>query len=408
MEEKHITEDMIKITEYELKGKLPDPFVFDSGKKLTTVGEWAERREEIYKSAVELQYGTIPPSPERLQVDILYVGNGNPSTYRITVGRGEKEFSFDMTVFKAATKEKCPVAVDGDLCFQYAFDREYIDAFVKNGVSLALFNRTALFPDIANYNAESTIDDSNENAYVWDAVHAFERGERRGPLADMYPEYSFGATGAWAWGYARCVDALEYLGFVDMDCIAFTGHSRGGKTAMLAGVIDQRAAIVNPNETCAGGCSCYRLKIKAVDENGKEGVSETLKPLVEVFPSWMGTEMKNYAEREEELPFDSHYLKALVAPRILFVSEAASDIWANPVGSWQTTMGASEVYKLLGAEENLLWYFRSGYHYHKIEDVLQLINVIKHYKNGEPLNDKYFKTPFEKPELAFDWRAPSK
>jgi hypothetical protein len=69
-------------------------------------------------------------------------------------------------------------------------------------------------------------------------------------------------------------------------------------------------------------------------------------------------------------------------------------------------VAAAEVYKLLGAEENLYWYFRSGYHCHKVEDVLQLVNVIRHVRYGEALNDKYFKTPFKQPELAFDWRAP--
>ena len=406
MDEMLVYDETIKITEYDLKGKLPDVFELEAGGRVESIDDWKLRREEIYRSAVELQYGTIPPAPDRVDVDILYIGDGTPSTYSITAWRGDHSLNFDMTVFKASKKEKCPTVVDGDLCFQYTFDKEFIKAFLDNGVSLALFNRTALFPDIAEYNADRTIPQTNEYRDTMDAVRTFERGERLGALAELYPEYSFGATAAWAWGYSRCVDALEYLGFADMDCIAFTGHSRGGKTAMLAGAIDERAAIVNPNETCAGGCSCYRLKIKAIDENGKEGVSETLEPLVKVFPSWMGKEMADYAGREEELPFDSHYLKALVAPRILFVSEASSDIWANPVGSWQTTMGAYEVFKFLGVPENLYWYFRSGYHYHKIEDVLQLINVIRHYKYGEPLNDKYFKTPFKKPELAFDWKAP--
>ena len=116
--------------------------------------------------------------------------------------------------------------------------------------------------------------------------------------------------------------------------------------------------------------------------------------------------MREYIDKENRLPFDSHYLKAMVAPRVLFVSEAASDIMANPVGTWQTTMGAKEVYKFLGTENKLLWYFRSGNHSHTVEDIEQLVNVIRNYKYGEPLNDKYFKTPFDSIDLAFDWKAP--
>ena len=96
----------------------------------------------------------------------------------------------------------------------------------------------------------------------------------------------------------------------------------------------------------------------------------------------------------------------MVAPRVLFVSEAASDIMANPVGTWQTSLAAGEVYKFLGCEENLIWYFRRGDHRHAIEDIEQLVNVIRHVKYGESLNDKYFKLPFKPTPLAFDWKAP--
>ena len=91
---------------------------------------------------------------------------------------------------------------------------------------------------------------------------------------------------AWAWGYSRCVDALEVIGCFDLDFIAFTGHLRGGKTAMLAGALDERASIVNPNETCAGGCGCYRLHLSALTEDGKEERSETLQDPSEHFVFW--------------------------------------------------------------------------------------------------------------------------
>ena len=400
-----IREDMIKITEYNLKGKLPDPFLFDDGKKVRTVDDWEKRREEIYKTAVDLQYGGEVPKPEVFSVEPLYIGKSNPASYRITAGREGKTLSFTMYVFKASTTEKLPSVITGDMCFPYPFNPEYVKAFTDNKINLVAFNRTELFPDIAEYNLSGVIKDTNEYRDMNKVVGSFNDGKRLGALSEVYPEYKFGAISAWAWGYSRCTDALEYLGFADMGCIAFTGHSRGGKTAMLAGAVDKRAAIVNPNAACAGGCSCYRLQIKAVKEDGAEAVSEPLSNIFHHFPLWMGEGMREYIDKEENLPFDSHYLKAMVAPRVLFVSEAASDIMSNPVGSWQTTMGAKEVYKFLGCEENLLWYFRSGGHAHANEDLLQLVNVIRHYKWGDELNDKYFKLPFKAPELAFDFRA---
>lgn len=398
---------MIKILEYNLKGKLPDPFVLENGERITDPKDWDKRKKEIYKSAVELQYGGRVPEPEFFDVCPIYLNRKNPSTYRITAGTYDKTVSFEMTAFKASQKEVLPTVVSGDGCFGYAYDPEYVNTMLNNGINFVIFNRTNLFPDIADHNAKQVIDGTKEQQMAEDIVASYEKNEKRGCLAEIYPKEKFGAISAWAWGYSRVVDALEILGFADMECIAFTGHSRGGKTAMLAGALDERAAIVNPNAACAGGCSCYRLNIKAVKEDGvSEAASEPISNILNTFPSWMGEGMRKYVDKEEQLPFDSHYLKAMVAPRILFVSEAASDIMANPVGSWQTTMGAKEVYKFLGAEDKIFWYFRSGDHFQTTEDIYQLVNVIRNYKYGEKLNDKFFKTPFEEVEFAFDWKAP--
>ena len=113
------------------------------------------------------------------------------------------------------------------------------------------------------------------------------------------------------------------------------------------------------------------------------------------------------ANREAELPFDTHMLKAMVAPRTLFVSEAAGDIWANPVGSWQTTMAAAEVFRFLDAKENLFWYFRPGTHYHEISDIQMLVNIICMRTKGHARDPRFFKLPFRAPDLIFDWRAPN-
>lgn len=380
-----VDENLIEVTNYETFGKLPNPFVFENGNFVKNEEDWKKRRKEIYKSAVELQYGVIPPEPEFLKAELLSHTSGNIHmfTYLIHTGTKKKTVRFTMTVFKPDCDRKYPAVIDGDMCFSCTFDPQFIHTFTDNGIMLVLFNRCELAPDI-------------------------KEAGRNGQLYSAYPGGNFTALAAWAWGYSRCVDALEKIGYADMDCITFTGHSRGGKTAMLAGVIDERAAIVNPNATCAGSCGCYRLHMEAIDENGKPGRSETLKDITNNFPFWFTPELASYAERECDLPFDSHYMKALVAPRVLFVSEAASDIWANPIGSWQTTMAATEVFKFLGAEDNIFWYFRNGYHYHKIRDLEMLVNIILHIYNGESLDTDFFHTPFKKPEFMFDWKCPSK
>ena len=99
---------------------------------------------------------------------------------------------------------------------------------------------------------------------------------------------------------------------------------------------------------------CVDAAARAIETLARMGErSETLADLLSKFDFWMGEGMQKYAECEAELPFDSHFLKAMVAPRTLFVSEAVHDIWANPIGSWQTTLAAGEAFKLLGAEDQL-------------------------------------------------------
>lgn len=371
-----VEQDLLKITDYRVLGKLPDIFTFDDGTPLTSPEDWERRRAEMYKTAVELQYGTLPPNPEFLEVELLFVG-ANVRSYRIHTATKAHPVSFLMKMVLPSGGGNYPVIVDGDMCFPYHMDKEFLRVATGQGVAWVFFDRTELAHDIQN------------------------EGRRKGQLYDAYPDYTFGAIGAWAWGYSRCVDALEIIckdkenPLVDLSLIAFSGHSRGGKTAALAGAVDTRAAIVNPNETCAGACGCYRIHIQGYCEGMPPFRSETLGDLWHNFSFWMGPELGQYTQREEELPFDAHFLKALVAPRVLFISEAAGDLWANPVGSWMTTMAAGKIYEFLGVPQNLYWYFREGTHAHALQDVAMLVSIIKHLQNPvNPLEEGFFQTPF--------------
>ena len=78
-----------------------------------------------------------------------------------------------MVLFKANTAEKAPVVVDGDLCFPYAFDKEFLGKFLDNGINFCTFNRCELAADVSahtrktmfegSYERESAIVKVNEN-----------------------------------------------------------------------------------------------------------------------------------------------------------------------------------------------------------------------------------------------------
>ena len=380
---KKVSQDLINVTDYEVLGKLPELLRFNDGTPVTTAEEWEKRRREIYRSAVELQYGTVPPEPEFLDVEVLC--NHQSLSCRVHTGTREKPISFYMKVIlpEKSVGKGCPIIVDGDMCFDSYLADGFISAATDEGVAWAFFDRT----ELAN--------DAHDG--------------RRGQIYDTYPDYTFGAIGAWAWGYSRCVDALIKLfgnqtePRVDLSAIVFTGHSRGGKTAALAGALDKRAAIVNPNQSGMCGCGCYRIRMRGYCKGvGRENRSEVLRDDVTLFPYWTGPELAEYVDREAELPFDSHFLKALIAPRVLYTSDAAADIWANPIGAWMTNMAAKRVWELLGAEDNLCWSYREGLHSHTAEDIKRLVGVIKHYADPSiPLPDGFFATPFEPREYIF-------
>ena len=375
-----IHSDLIQITEYELMAKLPDPFKFTDGSRVKTREDWSKRKEELFRY-VEMVYGRIPPKPDVFHVETLGEGS-RTSCYRITSGPYDHPVSFSMTIhYPTVKKDIYPVVIDGDMCWDYVYNTDFLDAFRRSGIAVVLFNRLELAADLR------------------------ESGHRS-PLYRAYPDLDFGALLAWAWGYSRCVDAVFELGIANPECIAFTGHSRGGKAAFLAGVLDERATIVNPNESGAGGCGSFKIRMKGVDEEGNSRHNESLEDLLDQFDYWFSPELKKYYGHAEDLPFDMHEVKALIAPRILLEGNAASDLWANPVGSVQTAVAAAEVFKFLGAENNLLWYFRRGVHWHKSEDAARLARIMNCSLDGTTPEDEYHVPPFRLPRKAYDWSAP--
>lgn len=367
---------LIKIKKRNRTGVLPDIFTFENGEKMVLPDQWEMRRREIQKNVIDIQYGTLPPKPDVLDVELL--GEIDEfSVYRVVAGTREKTLSFIINIVKPDGNGPFPVIIDGDLCFPHTHDQELYSTIREQGIVLVLFNRLELAPD--------------------------RNTDRTGALYDIYPEYSFGAIGAWAWGYSRCVDVMEKLSFVNPKLISFTGHSRGGKAAMLAGAVDERVVVVNPNNSGAGGSGCYRVEMEAYTEDGELLRNEKLSDILEVFPYWFGPELKKYVNQELMLPFDQHMMKALVAPRYFLSSEAASDIWANPTGTYETNQAAKELFTFLGVPSHLIWYYRRGYHKHTISDYQMLCEVLLHVKTGKALNKNFFRLPFEEGEHENIW-----
>ncbi|MAE62136.1 MAG: hypothetical protein CMJ49_12365 [Planctomycetaceae bacterium] len=356
--------------------ELPNPFQFTDGRTVRTPDDWSERRRELADLIINIQYGGLPPTPSGITAQPLFThrasrfADASYTQYRL-IHDDHPAFHFRLDVLVPPSGGPFPVVLTGDACFQTVSDEITLDILQRNFI-LAQFSRVAIVPDLYN-------DDRTTGLYL------------------VYPDHTFGALAAWAWGYHRCIDALLTLDTVDPNRIAAVGHSRGGKTALLAGATDRRIALTAPNASGAGGAGCYRY----LGPN-----SETLADNINALAYWYGPKLRDYLNKVDDLPFDQHSLKALVAPRALLTTEALDDLWANPAGTFQTHRAAREVYRFLGADRRIGIAYRPGDHAHTRADWRTFLDFMNHQLCDQPTELDFNPNPYPDLPPAFTWQAP--
>ncbi len=152
-------------------------------------------------------------------------------------------------------------------------------------------------------------------------------------LFDPVPA-SWGTIGIWAWTLSRALDVLQ--GRLTSGPVILVGHSRLGKTALWASAQDERfAGVISNGSGCMGASLSRSLS------------GERVQDILKYFPYWFSPRLTAYIGREDLLPVDQHMLLALTAPRPLYVSSAAQDLWADPPGEYAAWREAADLYRLL-------------------------------------------------------------
>jgi dienelactone hydrolase len=355
--------------------ELPDPFLFSDGTRVKSKDDWAGRRAELQAMILHYEYGLPAPAPGNTRGVELSTGKYKLTKdvtnriFKISAGPDQKvSFVLDLLIPKG--RGPFPVIIRGDMCWG-KLDDEIAAEVVRRGYILADFNRTELAPD--------------------------NKGYRESGVYQAYPDADGGALAAWAWGFHRCVDFLTTLDYVAKDKITVTGHSRGGKAALLAGATDPRIALTVPNNSGCGGAGSYKLQAAK---------SEDIKAITKNFPFWFGPQFTSFIDKIDRLPFDQHEVKALCAPRALLETEALGDLWANPQGSRQSYAAAKEVYTFLGAPEKIAIVYREGGHAHNADDWTVLLDFADQLFFNKKSDRNFDANPFPEATKGYSWTAP--
>jgi len=323
-----------------------------------SAGSWQAKRDEIIEMLSREEYGFLPAPPPSVQAETLlaeprdFAGKACHTRVRLGFDTPGGPFSFPADFAVPYTDEKPPLIIY--ISFTPYDNGRYkpVEEIIDAGFAFASF----CYEDITA-----------------DSGDGFSSG-----LAALYPRRGdgtdWGKISMWAWAAGRVMDYALTFGEIDPCRIFCAGHSRLGKTALWCAGTDTRfAGAYSNNSGCAG----------AALSRGKAG--EKIENITRVFPYWFCGNYTAYAGREDDAPFDQHFLLALTAPRLLYVASAAGDAWADPASELLCCAAASPAWELSGADGligvdslpkagaffpqgRIGYHIRSGAHYHSRYD----------------------------------------
>jgi dienelactone hydrolase len=350
-------------SELKPSAELPDPLVMLDGTNVATKSDWeAKRKPELKGLFQHYMYGRLPPPPDRRAWQISGLrdcldGKAELRDVTIYLHKDRAERPLPVILITPKGIKSPPVFVGMNFCGNHALLDDSIiplpTGWVRNSCAGAMNERAT------DAGRGSQKDTWNADLIVSRgyALAAFYSGDIDPDTPDMsdgigplfykpgqekQADDDAATIALWAWGFHRVVDFLTANpNLVDPERIAVVGHSRNGKTALLAGAFDERIALVIPHQAGCGGTAPSRTT---------DPKAESVKQINTSFPHWFCGNFKQFNDEVERLPFDQHCLLALCAPRPVLYSNAQEDQWANPSGQYEMLRAAEPVYRLYGEE----------------------------------------------------------
>ena len=291
---------------------LPDPFLSDSGTRISKRDDWRCRRAEI--SAQIQHWGSgakgAPPATETATF------SGGKLTVVVTQGSTSITLSSTITTPSGAGPFPVVISMDGSGVPS--------SIFTSSGVATMTFTSSQLVPNSSSVT----------------------RGA--GDYFKLYPDTNTGAMIEWAWGVSRLIDGLQKTADqnkIDTAHIAVKGCSYAGKMALYAGAFDERIALTIPEESGGGGEASWRFMATQTGTEDLEAAQGT---------AWYASNLLQFKNPDApKLPYDQHELVAMIAPRaVLAIENTGIDRLGSQAGS-VSMKAASEVYKALGIPDRI-------------------------------------------------------
>lgn len=351
---------------------LPPVLRTSAGASIVAGTEWPARRAELRRVVEHYLTGHAPAAPGNVrssELETRELAQGKVRYRRVRLSFGPRsKLALDIGIFTPAGPGPFPVLIDpaGTPPGASALERlphgpgqgEGVDALLQVGPGAkpvpapaprALDAETIAreHPALARGYAYVVFDhnDCGEDTTLRESDGSWSF--RRTRFFPAYPGYDWGLLRAWAWGMSRIVDHLLVAPDIDAKRIMVTGFSRTGKAALIAGALDERIALTAPVATGGGGIGTFRHS--GPGRGGKEG----LDLMVKKYPNWFSPALHPFWGHTERLPFDQHWLLALVAPRAFIALEGEADPVSLASAVRSSFAGAAPVYALLGASDHL-------------------------------------------------------
>ncbi|WP_427450847.1 hypothetical protein [Litorimonas sp. WD9-15] len=153
-------------------------------------------------------------------------------------------------------------------------------------------------------------------------------------LKSIFPDAGESRPGALTvWASLTIALADELKADVPERSIIAYGHSRYGKTALIAAALSDNIDSAVSHQSGTVGASIMR------DKTG-----ESLKDIVTSYPQWVTPLASDYTDDYRSLPVDAPALLAAIAPKPILLGNARRDVWSDPEGAYRAAKIAAPVW----------------------------------------------------------------